>query len=156
MHPLPKTRRPTAPTQGFTLIELMIVVAIVAILAAVAYPSYQDQVRRGRRADAIDGLTNIASALERCATSFQAYNNAACWLVPGGGGPVNENSPERFYQIQSTVLTPTTFTLRATPAAGTTQAGDDECQLFTLTHTGVQGAEDHVNVDSTNICWKTN
>jgi len=35
--------------QGFTLIELMIVVVIVAVLLTVALPSYQQQVRKTRR-----------------------------------------------------------------------------------------------------------
>ena len=33
--------------QGFTIIELMIVLVIVAILLALAYPSYVDYVRKG-------------------------------------------------------------------------------------------------------------
>ena len=34
---------------GFTLIELMIVVAIIGILGAIAYPSYTSYVQRGHR-----------------------------------------------------------------------------------------------------------
>jgi prepilin-type N-terminal cleavage/methylation domain-containing protein len=45
-------------SQGFTLIELMIVVAIIGILAAVAIPAYQDYTTRAR---VIEGV-NLASA----------------------------------------------------------------------------------------------
>jgi len=46
--------------QGFTLIELMIVVAIIGILAAVALPAYQDYTIRAR---VTEGLT-VASAVK--------------------------------------------------------------------------------------------
>ncbi|AQZ97848.1 prepilin-type cleavage/methylation domain-containing protein [Comamonas kerstersii] len=46
--------------QGFTLIELMIVVAIIGILAAVALPAYQDYVAR---AQATEGVS-LASGLK--------------------------------------------------------------------------------------------
>lgn len=58
---------------GFTLIEVMIVVAIVAILAAVAFPSYQEQVRKSRRGEAKAALLKTMQAQEKYYTQFNRY-----------------------------------------------------------------------------------
>ena len=49
--------------QGFSLIELMIVVAIIAILAAIAFPSYSQYKVRANRADAQSELIFIAQRM---------------------------------------------------------------------------------------------
>jgi len=58
---------------GFSLIELMIVVAIVGILASIAMPAYNDYVTRGKLADATAQLANGRIKLEQYFQDNRTY-----------------------------------------------------------------------------------
>ncbi|MCF9034247.1 type IV pilin protein [Acinetobacter nectaris] len=62
---------------GFTLLELMIVVVIVAILAAVAIPSYQGYVRRTNESRAMQEMQQVAIWLERYKARNFSYKGAS-------------------------------------------------------------------------------
>ena len=51
---------------GFTLIELMIVVAIIGILAALALPAYQSYTKRAKFSEVVTATTGVKSAVEVC------------------------------------------------------------------------------------------
>lgn len=126
-----------AKYQGFTLIELMIVVAIVGIITAIAYPSYMESVMKSRRGAAKSCLSEYAHFMERFYTSNLAYDKdiSSVALTVPALGCTSEGKLNQFYTFTVDNLTRNTFTANATPI-GTQLTSDTKCGTLSLTHDG--------------------
>jgi type IV pilus assembly protein PilE len=65
--------RPSIRREGFTLIEVMIVVAIVGVLAAIALPNYSDYVKRSKITEATSALSDLRVRYEQYFLDNRTY-----------------------------------------------------------------------------------
>ncbi len=102
--------------QGFTLLEMMIVVVILGILAVIAAPAYTNYMEKGDVTDAKSELIKIHEVIakDRIVTPG-ALNTASAVLTRAQGVPLDRNVSAK-YTIG--VATNTVDTLTATPRAG--------------------------------------
>jgi type IV pilus assembly protein PilE len=132
-------------TQGFSLIELMVVVVIVGILAAIVIPNYQNYVLRSHRTDAISALMDLASREGRYYTISNSYTSslitlgyAADPMLIGAGR----------YSLSASAAT-STFTLQAVPTT-TGNQNNDTCGIYYYSDLGIKSN----STGTTSSCWK--
>jgi type IV pilus assembly protein PilE len=149
--------------QGFTLIELMIVVMIVAVLAAIAFPSYTHYMDRGKRAEGRAMLMDAASKMEkhygdcfRFGTAIAAARDCAAGQVNLCGAATCSSVTGKYTLTLNG--TTSSYVLNAAPAGNFT---DDDCGDLALRSTGekcILGAATCSNTNAADAdavaqCW---
>ncbi len=98
--------------QGFTLIELMIVVAIIGILASVAIPSYQNYTKKAKFTEVILATSPFKLGVDMCFQMTQSLAECPKTAPIRNGVPVD--TAAAFGKVASVATTLTTGVITAT------------------------------------------
>ena len=99
--------------QGFTLIELMIVVAIIGILAAIAIPAFQKNVQKSRFAESLSISDGYKTAVGLCVNTLSTLTG--CSADSNGIPALPATMPTN---VASITVTNGVITVTSTAAAG--------------------------------------
>lgn len=108
--------------QGFSLIELMVVIAVLGIITAIAFPSYTQYVVDGNRADVKAEMLRITERFQAYKTINKNYTGLTLASANATANYPSTGTPK--YTLALSNVAATTYTLTATPLTSSTQKGD--------------------------------
>lgn len=138
---------------GFTAIELMIVVTVIAILAAFAMSMYTEQIRKSRRSEAKQVLSDYALRQEKWRSNNATYGSLTdidgSATMASGYYTIALSTPSGNCANATAASSSNSFAITAT-AAGK-QAADTKCATLVLT--SLCGVTARTSTPSGNTCW---
>jgi type IV pilus assembly protein PilE len=143
---------------GFTTIELLIVMVCIGILTAIAFPQYTQHLRKGRRAQVMAFMMDMASREQQYLTDMRSY------AVDVGGTPAYTTlnvSPStditKYYTITTAARTGVTPSFQITATAIGDQVNDKQSgvviKALTIDDTGSKMTVDSSGNSKASIAW---
>jgi len=152
-------QRTSLSQQGFTLVELMIVVLLMAIILGISIPSYRSYTLKAGRSDASGALMHISASQERFYLQNGTYASDALLdaAPPAGLGFLDKTSVRGYYDL---AIAPHAnglaigYVVTATVDPNEDQRGDADCNSLSLDQNSRRGANGGYVPAVVEKCWR--